>query len=322
MWRSVIEGVGSYLPEKILTNEDLSHMVDTSDEWITSRTGIKKRHLAEEGQFTSHLAIEAAKNALQDAGIKPEDIDLVICATTTPDRTFPATAATVQRELGILQGAAFDVQAACAGFIYALTTADNFLSRGQFKNAIVVGAETLSRLVNWSDRNVAVLFGDGAGAFVLSACEEEHAEGRGILSSYLRCDGRYEDMLYADGGPSSTQSVGEIKMIGKQVFKHAVNNLSSAVLKVIEEADYELDDIDWFVPHQANQRIISKVGEILNLDENRVVSTVSEHANTSAASIPLAFDSAKKSGQIKQGQVIAFEAMGGGFSWGACLVRL
>ena len=266
---SVVRGVGGYLPEKVLTNDDLAKMVDTTDEWITARTGIRKRHIAADGEVTSDLGAIAAKRALKAAGCSADDIDLIIVATATPDYTFPATATIVQNKLGITRGAAFDVQAVCSGFVYAIATADNFLARGQFERALVIGAETFSRILDWSDRSTCVLFGDGAGAVVLERQDKEKAGDRGVKSVHLRSDGRYKDMLYVDGGPSTTQTVGHLKMVGNQVFKHAVGKISESVKAAVDRAGCTIDDIDWFVPHQANQRILSAVAEKLGLDEQK-----------------------------------------------------
>jgi len=319
--RSVIIGTGSYLPAQVLTNADLAKTVDTSDEWIVERTGIKSRHIAAPGEKTSDLAIAAARQALNSAGVSASSVDLIVLATATPDRTFPATAARVQAALGMNNGAAFDVQAVCSGFVYGMAVADNFVSRGQAKRALVIGAETFSRILDWNDRSTCVLFGDGAGAVVLEGMTESEAHGRGVLATYLRSDGRHEDLLYVDGGPSSTQTVGHLRMQGNQVFRHAVVNLSEAVEKVATRAGIELSEIDWLVPHQANRRILDGVAKKLNLSPERVVVTVDQHGNTSAASIPLALDVAVRDGRIRRGDLVLMEAMGGGFTWGAALVR-
>lgn len=321
-YASVVKGVGGHLPERVLTNADLGRMVDTSDEWITTRTGIKKRHIAADGETSSDLGAAAARKALAAAGCTAEDIDLVIVATATPDFTFPATATVIQNKLGITRGAAFDIQAVCAGFVYAIATADNFLARGQFERALVIGAETFSRILDWSDRGTCVLFGDGAGALVLERTEVAKAGDRGVKGSHLRSDGRYRDLLYVDGGPSSTQTVGHLKMVGNQVFKHAVSKISESVLEAVKTAGLQVSDIDWFVPHQANQRILNAVAEKLGLDEHKVVSTVAEHGNTSAASVPLALDAAIQDGRVKQGDLVLIEAIGGGLTWGSALVRM
>jgi 3-oxoacyl-[acyl-carrier-protein] synthase III len=319
---SVVRGVGAYLPEKVLTNEDLSRMVDTSDDWIRERTGIRRRHIAADGEATSDLAAAASRRALEAAGLGPDDIDLVVLATATPDYTFPATATVVQEKLGLTRGAGFDIQAVCSGFIYALATADNFLARGQFDRALVIGAETFSRILDWSDRSTCVLFGDGAGAVVLERQDAAAANGRGVLAAHLRSDGRFRDLLYVDGGPSTTQTVGKLRMTGNQVFKHAVLKISESVVAATQSAGITVADIDWFVPHQANQRILSAVAERLGLPPERVVSTVAEHGNTSAASVPLALAAAAADGRIKPGHLVMMEAIGGGFAWGSALVRM
>ncbi len=320
--RTVIQGVGGYLPERVVTNAELSERVDTSDEWIVARTGIRKRHIAAADEKTSDLAIAAARAALADAGREARDVDLIVLATATPDLTFPATAARVQAALGVDKGPAFDLQAVCSGFIFALATADNFLSRGQAKTALVSGAETFSRILDWSDRSTCVLFGDGAGAFVLEAIPEEIAGPRGVLSTFLRTDGRMHDLLFVDGGPSQTGTVGHLRMQGNAVFRQAVEHISAAMLEACARAGVSLSDIDWFVPHQANQRILDGVVRRLDIDPGRVVSTVAEHGNTSAASVPLAFNVAKRDGRIKPGALVLMEALGGGLTWGAALVRL
>ncbi|WP_312125826.1 beta-ketoacyl-ACP synthase III [Brevundimonas sp.] len=321
--RTAVTGVGSFLPEQVITNAELSKTVDTSDEWIVERTGIRQRHKARDDQPTSDLAVEAAKRALEDAGKSVSDVDLIIVATTTPDKTFPATAALVQQKLGAPVGIAFDVQAVCSGFVYALSVADGFVARGMAKCALVIGAEEMTRLMDWNDRTTCVLFGDGAGAFVLEPREGQGTkDDQGILGFALRCDGSKTDLLYVDGGPATTGTVGHLRMIGNQVFRHAVVNISEAIVSAAKAADITIPEIDWFVPHQANQRIIRGVGERLGLDENRVVSTVDQHANTSAASIPLAMDVAIKDGRIKRGDLVVLEAMGGGLTWGACAFRL
>ncbi len=320
--RSVVTGCGAYLPEKVLTNEELSQTVDTSDEWIVERTGIRERRIAAEGENTSDLALHAARNALSDAGLEPGDIDLIILATATPDLTFPATAVTVQAELGITDGAAFDIQAVCTGFVYGLTTADNFLRCGQHKRALVIGAETFSRILDWEDRGTCVLFGDGAGALVLEAQEGVGDNSdRGILRTRIRSDGRYQDKLYVDGGPSSTQTTGYLRMEGRDVFKHAVTNIASVMAETLEASGVEPKDIDWFVPHQANKRILDGTARKFGLSNERVVITVDRHGNTSAASIPLALNVAKQDGRLKRDDLVLLEAMGGGFTWGAALVR-
>jgi len=321
--RSAVTGVGAYLPEQVVTNADLSLIVDTSDEWIVERTGIRKRHRARDDQPTSDLAVEAAKRALAAAGRTAADVDLIVVATTTPDLTFPATAAIVQRKLGAPVCAAFDVQAVCTGFVYAISVADGFVARGLAKCALVIGAEEMTRLMDWTDRSTCVLFGDGAGAVVLEPVAGEGTPAdRGILGFSLRSDGNKTDLLYVDGGPSTTGQVGHLRMAGNQVFRHAVVNIAEAVTSAAAAAGIQVSDVDWFVPHQANQRIIKGVGDRLGLDENKVISTVAEHANTSAASIPLALDAAIQDGRIKPGDLILLEAMGGGLTWGACAIRL
>ena len=321
--RSAVTGVGSFLPEQIVTNADLADIVDTSDEWIQERTGIKQRHKARDDQPTSDLALEAAKKALIDAGRTAGEVDLIIVATTTPDMTFPAVASIVQRKLGAPVGIAFDVQAVCSGFVYALSVADGFVARGLSKCALVIGAEEMTRLMDWTDRTTCVLFGDGAGAVVLEPREGQGtAADQGMLGFALRADGTKTDLLYVDGGPASTGTVGHLKMLGNQVFRHAVVNIAEAIVGATEAAGVGIPEIDWFVPHQANQRIIRGVGERLGLDENKVISTVAIHANTSAASIPLAMDAAIKDGRIKRGDLVLIEAMGGGLTWGACAFRL
>ena len=319
-----VRGTGSYLPANCVTNDDLSKRVDTSDEWIITRTGIRTRHIAAEGELTSDIAKAAATKAMEMADVTPDDIDLIVMATTTPDRTFPATASAVQEKLGIHQGAAFDIQAVCSGFVFGLATADNFLKQGMFKTALVIGAETLSRILDWEDRSTCVLFGDGGGAIVLQAEEvsDDTPADTGLLGHHIRTDGRKSELLYVDGGVSSTGTIGHVRMNGPQVFKHAVTNISSAVTKVIEEAGMNVSDVDWFVPHQANQRILDGVAKKLGIEASRVVSTVSQHGNTSAASIPLALDMAVRDGRIKSGHLVLIEAMGGGFTWGASLFRL
>lgn len=320
--RSVILGCGSYLPERVLTNKELAAMVDTSDEWIVERTGIKERRIAADDERTSDLAIAAARNALENAGIDAQDIDLIVLATSTPDYTFPATAVTVQAELGITGGAAFDVQAVCTGFVYAMSTADALLQTGRHKRALVIGAETFSRIIDWEDRGTCVIFGDGAGAVVLEAQKPNGAvDQRGILTTRIRSDGRYQDKLYVDGGPSSTQTTGHLRMQGRDVFKHAVVNIASVMKEALEEAGVDAEEVDWFVPHQANKRILDGTARKFGIPEERVVVTVDKHGNTSAASIPLALDVAQKDGRINRGDMVLIEAMGGGFTWGAVLLR-
>jgi 3-oxoacyl-[acyl-carrier-protein] synthase-3 len=320
--RSIIRGTGGYLPERVLTNDDMAKIVETDDQWIQDRTGIKQRHIAADDQLTSDLAVEAAKVALSHAGIEAANVDLIVLATTTPDKTFPATATAVQAKLGLSGGAAFDVQAVCSGFLFALATADSMLKCGLFKTALVIGAETFTRILDWSDRGTCVLFGDGAGAVVLTAERAADVGDRGILTHHIRTDGTKSDLLHVDGGVSSTGTVGHVRMLGNQVFKHAVTNISSAIKAVYEEAGITSDDVDWFVPHQANQRILNGVAKKMKLDESKVISTVALHGNTSAASIPLALHTAVSDGRIQPGQLVLSEAMGGGFSWGASLFRL
>ncbi|HBJ91498.1 beta-ketoacyl-ACP synthase III [Ponticaulis sp.] len=317
-----VTGVGSYLPSRILTNEDLSRMVDTNDEWVKARTGISQRHIADDGEFTSDLGAEAAKAALKAAGITADDIDLLVCATATPDYTFPSTATIIQNKIGMRQGAAFDVGAVCSGFVFALATADGLMRNSGFKKALVVGAETFSRILDWSDRTTCVLFGDGAGAVVLEADTAEDDAQIGLLGHNLRTDGSYKDLLYVDGGPSVTQTVGHLRMIGNQVFKHAVVNISSAVENLLATTGVDHNEIDWFVPHQANQRILDGVAKRLSIDSAKIVSTVGKHGNTSAASVPLALAEAIDDGRVKSGNLVLTEAMGGGFAWGANLFRL
>jgi len=319
--KAVIRGCGAYLPEKILTNDALSETVDTSDAWIRERTGIRERHIAAAGEKTSDLAVHAARKALDAAGMAASDIDLVVVATTTPDLTFPSTAAIIQAKLGVNEGAAFDIQAVCTGFIYALSTVEKFLSAGQHKRALVIGAETFSRILDWSDRATCVLFGDGAGAFVMEAEDEKEADGRGMMNSYLRCDGRMVDLLYVDGGVSSTQSTGHVRMQGNKVFLEAIVRIAQAMNHVVENAGIDVNDIDWIVPHQANERIIQGVVKKLNLREEQVIKTIAGQGNTSAASIPLAYCAGVDDGRIKPGDLVLFEAMGGGLTWGAALMR-
>ena len=320
--RSVVSASGAYLPERIVTNDELATRIDTSDDWIIQRTGIRSRHIAADDEKTSDLAIAAAVDALGSAAIDPSEVDMIIVATATPDETFPATATAVQEGLGMIKGAAFDLQAVCSGFVYAINVADNFIRLSQADTVLVIGAETFSRIVNWEDRGTCVLFGDGAGAVVLKAMEGKgNSSDRGILSSCLHSDGRYHDLLYVDGGPSSTQTVGHLRMEGPEVFKHAVKNLSSVIGEALEAASIDSDKVDWLVPHQANKRIISSTARKLKVSEDKIVMTVDHHANTSAASIPLALNEAVKDGRIKRGHVIVMEAMGAGFTWGASVVR-
>ena len=329
--RSIILGCGSYLPDQVVTNEDLAKRIDTTDEWIVARTGIRQRHIAPPEQNTSDLALKAAERALEHAGVAPSEIDILILATTTPDQTFPATATKVQTQLGMTNGAAFDIQAVCSGFIYALSVGDNFIKAGQADTVVVIGAETFSRILDWEDRGTCVLFGDGAGAVVLKSANTDeldvergdtgHNRGRGILSTHLHSDGSTNDLLYVDGGPSSTGTVGHVRMNGREVFRHAVTNLASIVGETLEANGLSSDDIDWLVPHQANKRILDSTAKKLGLPSDRVVVTVDRHANTSAASIPLALDEAVRDGRIKRGDLVLLEAMGGGLTWGAGLVR-
>ncbi len=321
MIRSHITGSGSALPRRCVSNAELAETVDTSDEWIVERTGIRQRYIAGDDETTGSLATEAARKALADAGVEPSEIGLIILATATPDRTFPATATTVQDALGCNGGIAFDVQAVCSGFLYALGTADAMLRTGMAKKALVIGAETFSRILDWEDRTTCVLFGDGAGAVVIEA-REAGAGDTGILATRLHADGAHREMLYVDGGPSTTGEVGKLRMKGREVFRHAVVNLSEVLTEVLHEAGIAADAIDWVVPHQANARILDATARKLGLDPRRIVVTVSQHANTSAASVPLAFDVARKDGRIKPGDLVMFEAMGGGFTWGAALARM
>jgi len=322
MIRSVFSGCGSYLPERIVRNAELAQRVDTSDEWIVARTGIRERRIAATGETTADLAVKAAEAALADQGVAVSEIDLIVLATATPDQTFPATAVKVQARLGVTRGAAFDIQAVCTGFIYALATADSFLKSGQFECALVIGAETFSRILDWTDRATCVLFGDGAGAVVLRATPGTgDAAERGILSSHLHADGRYHDLLYVDGGPSSTQTTGHLKMAGREVFKHAVVNLAEATRESLDATGFTVGDVDWVVPHQANRRIIDSTVRKVGIDPAKVVVTVETHGNTSAASVPLALAEAVGDGRIRPGHVVLMEAMGGGFTWGSSLVR-
>jgi 3-oxoacyl-[acyl-carrier-protein] synthase-3 len=317
--RTIVAGVGAYLPERIVTNAEMAKLVDTSDDWIVERTGITQRHIAADGEYTSDLAIAAGRRAIADAGIDASDVDLIIVATATPDETFPATAVKVQAGLGITQGAAFDIQAVCSGFVYGLSVADNLIRGGMSKTLLLIGAETFSRILDWEDRATCVLFGDGAGAVVLRG--EEGPGDRGVIASKLRSDGTKHDLLYVDGGPSTTQTTGKLRMRGKDVFKHAVNNLAEIVQEVFEGTDLSPSDIDWIVPHQANRRILDATAKKLGIDPARVVVTVQDHGNTSAASVPLALERAVRDGRIKRGDLVLLEAMGGGFTWGASLVR-
>jgi 3-oxoacyl-[acyl-carrier-protein] synthase III len=315
--RSVVLGAGSALPKRRVTNEELAKSVDTTDEWIVARTGIRSRYVAGEGETTASLAVEAARRALDHAAVKPEDIDLIVLATATPDQTFPSSATKVQATLGIKDCIAFDVHAVCTGFLYALSVADSMLRSGNARKALVIGAETFSRILDWEDRATCVLFGDGAGALVLSAEESE----RGVLATKLHADGRHNDLLFVDGGPSTTGTVGKLRMKGREVFRHAVINLADVLNEVLEDAGLSAADVDWVVPHQANARILDATAKKLGLPAEKIVVTVDEHANTSAASVPLAFDTAVKDGRIKRGDVVVLEAMGGGFTWGAAALR-
>lgn len=323
MRRSRIIGLGSDLPARRVTNEELAARVDTSDEWITQRTGIKARHVAAEGETTSMLATRAAERALADAGLKASDIDLIVLATATPDYTFPSTATQVQAALGITHGFAFDVAAVCSGFVFALATADKFLTGGSGKRALVIGAETFSRILDWEDRTTCVLFGDGAGAAVVEVYDAAGTnQDQGILTTHLRSDGRHREKLFVDGGPSTTMTVGHLRMEGKEVFKHAVGMITDVIVDAFAATGYSAETIDWFVPHQANRRIITASADKLGIAQEKVVLTVQDHGNTSAASIPLALDTAKQDGRIKKGDVVLIEAMGGGFTWGSALFRV
>ncbi len=319
--KAVVTGCGSYLPADVMTNHDLAALVETNDEWIRERTGIRERHIAADDERTSDLAVAAAKKALADAGKTAADVDLIIVATTTPDLTFPATAAIVQAKLDAPAGTAFDIQAVCTGFVYALATAEKFLTSGQHRCALVIGAETFSRILDWKDRATCVLFGDGAGAFVVEAMDVKAANGRGVMGTYLRCDGRLADLLYVDGGVSSTQTAGHVRMQGNKVFREAVERISAAMLAVADLAKVDPKSIDWFVPHQANERIIQGVVKKLHLRPDQVISTIARHGNTSAASIPLAYCEGVADGRIKRGDLVMLEGMGGGLTWGAALFR-
>jgi 3-oxoacyl-[acyl-carrier-protein] synthase III len=320
--RSVVLGCGSYLPSRILTNAELARKVDTSDEWIVQRTGIRERRIAAAGERTSDLALAAARTALAAGGVDPQSIDLIVLATSTPDNTFPATAVSVQAGLGITRGAAFDLQAVCSGFVFGLAAADGLLKNGGFRRALVIGAETFSRIIDWSDRSTCVLFGDGAGAVVLDAvAQTRNGANRGILTAHLRSDGRYKDKLFVDGGPSSTGTTGHLRMEGREVFKYAVAMITDVVVDAFAATGYTAADVDWFVPHQANKRIIEGSAQKLGIAPEKIVITVDKHGNTSAASIPLALSTAVMDGRIKSGDLVLLEAMGGGFTWGAILLR-
>ena len=321
--RSLLVGCGAYLPERILENSELAKMVDTSDDWIVKRTGIRQRHIAAEGELTSDLATKAAHDALVKANIASDQIDLIVVATTTPDDTFPSTATKVQAALGITKGVAFDIQAVCAGFVYALTIADNFIKTGQSNNALVIGAETFTRILDWTDRSTCVLFGDGAGAVVLCGHDNSNASADyGILSTHLHSDGRQRDILYVDGGPSSTGTVGQVRMSGKEVYKHAVSKLGEVIDEALEYNGLSSSDIDWLVPHQANRRIIESMAKKMNLPLDKVICCIEQHANTSAASVPLALSEGMRDGRVSSGDLVLFEAIGGGLAWGAGLVKL
>jgi 3-oxoacyl-[acyl-carrier-protein] synthase-3 len=320
--RSVVLGCGSYLPSRVLTNSELSRMVDTSDEWIAQRTGIRERHIAAEGETTSDMGLAAARAALDAAGVDAQSIDLIVLATSTPDNTFPASAVQIQAGLGLTRGAAFDLQAVCSGFVFGLATVDGLIRTGAFKRALVIGSETFSRILDWTDRGTCGLGGDGAGALVIEAQPQPGTRtDRGVLTSHLRSDGRHKAKLYVDGGPSSTQTVGHLRMEGRAVFKHAVAMITDVIEDAFKATGYTAADIDWFVPHQANQRIIDDSAKRLGIAPEKVVSTVAKHGNTSAASIPLALSAAVADGRIKRGDLVMLEAMGGGFTWGSALVR-
>jgi len=320
--RAIVRSVGAQVPSRVMTNDDLAKIVDTSDDWIRERSGIRSRHIAEDHETTASLGAAAAKKALIRAKIDPVDIDLIICATATPDRTFPSTAVRIQHALGVSKGAAFDVQAVCSGFVYAVSIANAFLTTGQAKRALVIGAETFSRILDWTDRSTCVLFGDGAGAMVLEARPEKgSSEDRGVLATRIRSDGRYEDLLYVDGGPSSTKTVGHLRMNGREVFRHAIQKISGVIEETLVEAGYTSDEIDLFVPHQANKRILDGIAKKLNVPSERVIMTLEHHGNTSAASIPLALNYAVEHDRLHEGNLVLLEAMGGGFTWGAALIR-
>ena len=323
MRRSQIIGFGSYLPKEVVTNDDLAKKIDTSDEWIRKRTGIAQRHIAADGELTSDIAEQAARAALENAGVSTDDIDLIVLATATPDNTFPATATRVQSNLDIRRGAAFDVQAVCAGYVYALATADNMLRLGQAETALVIGAEVFSRILDWDDRGTCVLFGDGAGATILRVADAAgNNQDRGILSTHIYSDGAHYDMLYVDGGPSTTGTSGHLRMEGKEVFRHAVHRMSEVVETALEHNGLSIDEVDWLIPHQANKRIMDSIAKRLSLPEEKIVVTVDRQANTSAATIPLALAEASSDGRLREGNLIALSALGGGFSWGSALLRL
>lgn len=320
--RSIFRGVGSYLPKRVMSNAEISTIVDTSDEWIMQRVGIRQRHLAADGEFTSDLAVAAARAALDNAGLTIGEIDLIVLATTTPDLTYPATAAIVQDKLGMHHGTAFDIQAVCSGFVFAVATADSFLKNNLSRRALVIGAETNSRILDWTDRSTCVLFGDGAGAVIMERSEQAESEPeRGVLATALRTDGGHWEKLYVDGGPSKTQTVGHVRMEGREVFKHAVGKITDVVEDVFRQTGYGVDQLDWFVPHQANRRIIDGAGHKLGIPPEKVIVTVDRHANTSAASVPLALAEGVTTGRVKPGQLVMLEAMGAGFTWGASLIR-
>ncbi|MBL4892072.1 MAG: ketoacyl-ACP synthase III [Rhizobiaceae bacterium] len=322
MIRSVITGCGSYLPENVVTNDDLAKTVDTTDEWIVQRTGIRQRHIAAEGETTADLGEKAARAAMKDAGITADDLDLIILATSTPNNTFPATSVEIQHRLGMNHGAAFDTQAVCSGFVFAMTTADQYIKTGFAKRILVIGAETFSRILDWEDRTTCVLFGDGAGAVVVEAREGEgNVSDQGILTCQIRSDGSHKDKLYVDGGPSTTQTVGHLRMQGKEVFRHAVGMIADVIVASFEATGLDADDLTWFIPHQANKRIIDASAKKLKISPDKVVITVDHHGNTSAASIPLALCEAVANGKVKKGDLLMLEAMGGGFTWGAILLR-
>ncbi|MCL6706742.1 ketoacyl-ACP synthase III [Pseudomonas sp. R2.Fl] len=322
MIRAVVRGFGAALPKRVMTNRELESLVDTSDEWIVQRTGIRQRYIAGEGETTASLGEEAARAALANAGLDAQDLDLIICATSTPDNTFPATAVNIQNRLGMHHGFAFDVQAVCSGFVYALATADLYIRGGMARRVLVVGSETFSRILDWTDRTTCVLFGDGAGALVLEAQDGEGTiADRGVLTSQLRSDGTHKEKLYVDGGPSTTGTVGHLRMEGREVFKHAVGMITDVIEQAFAATDTTADDVDWLVPHQANKRIIDGSAKKLGIPPEKVVITVDQHGNTSAASIPLALATAAADGRIKKGDLVLLEAMGGGFTWGAVLLR-